>query len=434
MKKIFLTLILFLLFPSSTFAAFPTFTDYWNGKAKLKFEYKLTQENTNWPAGFDAGVHIETSGNNLYLFARKVDWNNKPDYCPFVNETMHTTVSKSADNGKTWSSPIDVITNTPNTPWECAATDGDAFYNSVENKWHYLFQCLARDGHWSGCHATRNGSDPFGEFISDINNPVITSGEIWSKICTSSPKDCASLSQNTPVGKIIDEGTFDIFDYQSGNYFIDLHGYDGIHGYRGIAKTIDFQNWEPVSLALTKNDALNFSTVWDANGPIGFGAGKIVKDQGYYYQLSEAADKNLACAAGQQWVWGMFRSQNLSTTTWQQIPTNPFFTLADFPNPDPTPLPCNPAYMGTFTANYGKTYLHASRPSYDPKFSGIYFYSLVPKLAGDINLNGRVDIFDYNILVSDFGKTGNLTADIDANQKVDIFDYNILVANFGKSI
>lgn len=52
---------------------------------------------------------------------------------------------------------------------------------------------------------------------------------------------------------------------------------------------------------------------------------------------------------------------------------------------------------------------------------------------GDLNNNGKVDIFDYNILVSNFGKTSSV-ADIDGNGKVDIFDYNILVADFGKGI
>ena len=47
----------------------------------------------------------------------------------------------------------------------------------------------------------------------------------------------------------------------------------------------------------------------------------------------------------------------------------------------------------------------------------------------------QVNIYDYNLLVSDFGKTGTagwLKADIDKNGEVDIFDYNILVENFGK--
>ncbi len=57
-------------------------------------------------------------------------------------------------------------------------------------------------------------------------------------------------------------------------------------------------------------------------------------------------------------------------------------------------------------------------------------------LSGDINHDGKVDIFDYNLLVTDFGKTGGSgfsPADLNADGKIDIFDYNILVTNFGKS-
>ena len=51
----------------------------------------------------------------------------------------------------------------------------------------------------------------------------------------------------------------------------------------------------------------------------------------------------------------------------------------------------------------------------------------------DLNGDTHVDIFDYNILVSNFNKTGpDLIGDIVKNNKVDIFDYNVLVANFGK--
>ncbi len=55
-------------------------------------------------------------------------------------------------------------------------------------------------------------------------------------------------------------------------------------------------------------------------------------------------------------------------------------------------------------------------------------------LTGDLNSDSKVDIFDYNILVGDFGKTGtNLKSDLDSNNKVDIFDYNLLIADFGKT-
>ena len=41
-------------------------------------------------------------------------------------------------------------------------------------------------------------------------------------------------------------------------------------------------------------------------------------------------------------------------------------------------------------------------------------------LPGDLNSDGRVDIFDFNLLVSKFGNPYT------------VFDYNDLVANFGK--
>lgn len=57
-------------------------------------------------------------------------------------------------------------------------------------------------------------------------------------------------------------------------------------------------------------------------------------------------------------------------------------------------------------------------------------------IPGDLNQDLAVNIFDYNLLIADFGKTGTpgfIQADIDKNGEVDIFDYNVLLANFGKS-
>ena len=57
------------------------------------------------------------------------------------------------------------------------------------------------------------------------------------------------------------------------------------------------------------------------------------------------------------------------------------------------------------------------------------------EIKGDLDKDQDVDIFDYNLLVENFGSTscGNV-ADINGDCKVDIFDYNILVENFGKRI
>ncbi|MCC6179372.1 MAG: peptidoglycan DD-metalloendopeptidase family protein [Chloroflexi bacterium] len=55
-------------------------------------------------------------------------------------------------------------------------------------------------------------------------------------------------------------------------------------------------------------------------------------------------------------------------------------------------------------------------------------------LLGDLDGNGKVDIFDYNIMLTNFGRTtcGDV-ADLNADCKVNIFDYSILLTNFGRS-
>jgi hypothetical protein len=56
-----------------------------------------------------------------------------------------------------------------------------------------------------------------------------------------------------------------------------------------------------------------------------------------------------------------------------------------------------------------------------------------PSKTGDLDGNNKVDIFDYNILLTNFGKTGiGIVGDIDNDGKVSIFDYNDLLTNFGK--
>jgi hypothetical protein len=55
------------------------------------------------------------------------------------------------------------------------------------------------------------------------------------------------------------------------------------------------------------------------------------------------------------------------------------------------------------------------------------------KSLGDIDCDGVIGIFDYNAMVSNFGKTGSgIQGDLDGNGTVNIFDYNTLVGNFGK--
>lgn len=56
-------------------------------------------------------------------------------------------------------------------------------------------------------------------------------------------------------------------------------------------------------------------------------------------------------------------------------------------------------------------------------------------LPFDLDQNGKMDIFDYNILFSDFGKTGKpgfVPSDLTKDGKVDTSDYTIFVVNYGK--
>lgn len=72
-------------------------------------------------------------------------------------------------------------------------------------------------------------------------------------------------------------------------------------------------------------------------------------------------------------------------------------------------------------------------PTQIPMPSLLSMQPLPTLVPGDINDNGRVDIFDYNILIANFNKSGvGIAGDINNNNKVDIFDYNILVSDFGK--
>ncbi|MGH7141151.1 MAG: chitobiase/beta-hexosaminidase C-terminal domain-containing protein [Minisyncoccia bacterium] len=52
-------------------------------------------------------------------------------------------------------------------------------------------------------------------------------------------------------------------------------------------------------------------------------------------------------------------------------------------------------------------------------------------LVGDINHDGKVDILDFSILMSEWGQTGSsVSADLNHDGVVDILDFTILLANW----
>jgi hypothetical protein len=50
-------------------------------------------------------------------------------------------------------------------------------------------------------------------------------------------------------------------------------------------------------------------------------------------------------------------------------------------------------------------------------------------LEGDANMDGRVDIFDINLVSANWGTTGP-TGDVNGDHIVDIFDINLISANW----
>jgi hypothetical protein len=61
---------------------------------------------------------------------------------------------------------------------------------------------------------------------------------------------------------------------------------------------------------------------------------------------------------------------------------------------------------------------------------------IVSEIPGDINKDGIVNIFDYNIFLQHFGVVEDCqnVADLNGDCSVNIFDYNILLQNFGRTL
>lgn len=390
-----------------------TMEDYWSGKARWQLDRIWTQANTGWEHGFTAGSRLVSVKGIWYLFHRKVYFTDK---CPGTNwEKLGTVVRRSLDRGHTWSDPVDVVIPTPDTPWSCMGTDGDVYYNEQENTWHMLFQSLGDDHVWSGSHVVREGEDPMGEFVQTHPNPIVPRGLLWMRICDEDTDDCVEIPGSKYL--VYDEGTYDIFQYDGEYYWVSFHGFDGIHGYRGIAKTKDFRIWTagdpaqgvPGDTIIDLKDLLEWREDWNTEvssqtsvtGPIGVGAGTIISENDYYYIMVEGSDLNLLCIAGQNWDWGIFRSRDLTSTHWEQYPAgNPIFYSSKAIERDGKPLPCNICYGQFFRDPVnGEIYFKVGRESVDPKYGGIYLYKLVP--STNILTNGDLWMADdtgWNLL------------------------------------
>jgi hypothetical protein len=352
-----------------------TFADYWRGDARWAFERKLTAAELG-QEGPQSGAHMEVVGDRWYLFNRA----DRPGTCG-TEARMGVQVRESADRGATWSAPVIVLDPAPGTPWACAATDGDAFYDEGSGKWIYLFQCKAEGGNWNGCYAERAGPSPMGPFRARAKNPVIRSGDLWGAICDPGD-DCGQR-------RVIDEGTFNIFDHAGGYFWISFHGFDGVHGYRGIAKTPDFGRGSfivdrpaedvPADAFLDAGDARGFHEQWAPGGPIGAGAGTVVREGDRFYALNEFADISLRCTDGQNWDVGMFRSASTASVRWKPFPGgNPIVASSRAPEANGQSLGCNVLYPTLFRdPSTGSWYLMHGRGTTDRANNGLYIYRLV---------------------------------------------------------
>jgi hypothetical protein len=239
-----------------------------------------------------------------------------------------------------------------------------------------------------------------GAFSASHANPVIEPGQLWGAICNDASKECSQLAGGP--GGVHDEGTFNLFTRDNnGAWLVAFHGFDGLNGYRGIAKTPDFVNWSagdpsqgvPPDAVYDREDAQSWRESWAPGGPIGGGAGSILDENGYYYLIVETGDVSLGCIDGQNWDWGAFRTTSLVQTEWEELPAgNPFLYSSKLPEQNGKSIACNPAYARLLRDGSGTVWMHYTRESIDPNFDGIYLHQLVH----DDNLLDNGDLWKCN--------------------------------------
>ena len=314
-------------------AASASLNDYWIGQADWKLLNKWSENDLGGGDTTTDGIHIAVVGNDWYLFTRKT----------FPGNAMGTEVRHSSNQGWNWSAPVDIIAPEPETPWAYAATDGQPFYDSNSNRWHYIFQCMDKSpeekGIWHGCYAYKDGRNPMGYWETpNKTTALITPGSLWRAICQ--PGDSCYVG----TGKtLIDEGTFGSF-IEGDTVWISFHGHhEGTKSFRGLVKThkdhiADRSKWiivandVPYDAILGPIDGKPWREDWGQHDPVGPGHGSILKDGDYYYIFPEIANNHLGglVPAGQKWDVGLLRTKNLSSTSWEQLNDN---STGEYRNP-----------------------------------------------------------------------------------------------------
>jgi len=272
--------------------------------------------------------------------------------CP--NSQMVMGLRESPDRGSTWGA-FKLITNDDSK--FCGLADGDLYFDKSANTWFVLVQCLSKTRTWDLCLYTKKGENPMlGDYIAATDNPVVRGGSLWSRICALPNSHC--------LAKIYDEGTPQIVKKENGYFYVTFHGYDHVHGYRGMVKTTDFRNWIvnaddlPDGIMLSSQDCKSISA-----GCIGGGHDSMLLDGGYYYHLIETPDGNLACKAGARWPVSLFRSRNLNAKSgkFESFGENPLII-----NLLRSPVGCELQYANLFRGTKGRIYLYVTYFSNKP--------------------------------------------------------------------
>ncbi len=121
-----------------------------------------------------------------------------------------------------------------------------------------------------------------------------------------------------------------------------------------------------------------------------------------------------------------------------------YYPPAISPEPTPTATPTpGPTATPTLTPTVTPTPKPTNVPTATPeptmtptvKPTPLPTTVLCQQSRGDIDNNGVIDIFDYSLLVVNYGKEGEpgkVAGDLDCNGKVNIFDFSILLTHYGE--
>lgn len=291
----------------------------WTGKAHFEEVGAFDWAASNGAVLEQAGS-FAVQGGTWYVFNRAIVPTQSVE-CP--QDHAGTVVRASTDRGKSWSDPVSAIAPGASRKGDgCAVLDGSAYHDAGTNSWHMLAQCLDRQnaGGWALCHYTRAGTSPLGRFTADPANPVVTGGQLWSRICAGTGKACPRT--------VADEGTPEIVEARDGRFFVTIHGYDAAtrQGYRGMVATRDFRAWQVTGNGLPGDAMLGprDCAAW-LKACAGVGQAALLLQPDHAYMVAETMDRSLGCVPGQEWVFQILRAKRGSwprsgSGGWQKLP------------------------------------------------------------------------------------------------------------------